>query len=245
MAASYEQYGISQDDVNNIPGYENLSEGQQIMALQNLGHLVLGRVEADAIQSYEREYRQGNFVTSFFRRFKMRWWREDYMDKHRQDAALLYKRDGGMNSDFLRNLVREFNNKGPEVIRETKGGRKILRVQWFNEKLITPEFDMAYPGTFNAVRNFNEAADKFAQVPRAWGQEGSTNDQAKWYEEYTKRYLRARDALMAKLDPHRTGLNQRLVDKVFEAGNLVEENQILHSHTGDADDEFKRIMNGR
>ncbi len=241
MAANFERYGISQDAINSIPDYANLSEGQQIMALQNLGQLVLKRVEQEAIQDYKSEYKQAGFFRGFFKRIRMRMWRGDFMDQYRRARATRFKRDGAMNTNFLQNLVHKFNNRGPEVTRETSGGQNILKVHWFSERLITPEFEAANPGTLAALRNFNQVADHFAQVPASWRRDG-TNDQAGWYKTYSERYIRARDALISKLDPQGIGLNQRLLDKVFEAGELVEENQTFTAHTGNADKEFIRLL---
>ena len=78
-------------------------------------------------------------------------------------------------------------------------------------------------------------------MPAGWRRDG-TNDQAGWYKTYSERYIRARDALISKLDPQGIGLNQRLLDKVFEAGELVEENQTFTAHTGNADKEFIRLL---
>ncbi len=51
----FSEFGISENDLENIEGFNNLSEGQKSLVLENLKQLILGRIQEESVKEYKED----------------------------------------------------------------------------------------------------------------------------------------------------------------------------------------------
>ncbi|KKL10942.1 hypothetical protein LCGC14_2550760 [marine sediment metagenome] len=60
-ARTFEDFGISQEELESIEGYRLLSEGQRLLVLEHLQQLTLGRIQDEAQVKYGKRTAEAKF----------------------------------------------------------------------------------------------------------------------------------------------------------------------------------------
>lgn len=168
--------GITEGDLERIPGFANLTEGQQLLTLKNLQSMVFDKVKDQARDTQAEEWKNTGWVKKTLQQI-WHWGTKPEKRVAELEKQLAKKQREGEGRDgrqflaenlvSLTDLVQVAAN-GPEVEVLPDGNIKINYVSKeglfgkVGEKTLTGE-------NLLALERYNKAADEFAKYPHEWG----------------------------------------------------------------------------
>lgn len=200
-----EFFGISEADLRHIEGFGELSEGQQLLVLENLKQLTLGRIKDEAVEEHQKGIKKfvikekdedGKNVERGAKGIK-----EYAKNSHKillntlsnvrkslfknfrivRNEQILVKdvAKGGMevHGDVLSHLVSGMNEVGLDVEKDKDGK---LNIGYFSQK----DFEDLNQGDRDKIDNLNKVANKFGKIPYEWSQESTASKSE--YKEFLK-----------------------------------------------------------
>lgn len=208
----FESIGLSVDFVRRtVPGFDALTEGQQLLLARQMRQVARGRVEEEAEEEVKREPETGESgteSTSKFIRAISSIWRSSRKESRkagaRKRAGESLKKDGETAyGPILAQMSQIMNNAEfpPEVVIDEKTGE--LRIQFLSEreyqKIRGNEESAKIEGSERlALERFNKAAAEFSKLPKAWsGEDAKLIDRGRYmlaerkYEQTKKRLEKA------------------------------------------------------
>lgn len=175
-----EKFGIDEEMIKSIPGFRNLSPGQQLLALKNLESMALEDVKKDASQLQKEEWAK----KSIWKRMGLSAITLGMSPDIRVaqiEKELAAKQRGGDANDPQRMKILAKNlaalgeltkvaKAGPEV--ETKANGE-LSIKYVSSKDVFGALDAKHLTGENlaTMERFNVAADTYAKFPHEWGYE--------------------------------------------------------------------------
>ncbi len=178
-----EEMNIKKEELESLDGFDKLSEGQQLLTLENLKQLTLGRIEEEASNEFKKEMGESKFLE--------RLWKS--VSKHYQLGKLQESKGedilkGGMevHQNTLKQLVAGLKEFGPEVEIKEDGS---LEIGFLN---VEEDLDKSKK---DKLKNFNKIANEFARTPEEW-KNSTSKTQRKKFEEVKEKYEQARQVAL-------------------------------------------------
>jgi hypothetical protein len=233
-----EEFDIYEHDLEKV-GLGNLSEGQQLLVLENLKQLTVGRIQEEAIDRTDEDTKVDTWIsgTNWIRKG----WRSASRKYQIAKTEKLTQKEimrGGMavHGEILKQLVEgALSSPEVEVIDRPEKKTPIIRVNFAGGKQFAdiPESERS------ALDAFNIAAHAFSEIPAEWRYTDSAKkkDHGK-YEEGERRYVEARDSLLRFLGG-RYGEEEALWT-INDLESKVRMTQFLQT-TADAEDQLRSI----
>lgn len=229
----FKEFNIQKEDLSQIEDFDKLSYGQQLLVLENLEQLTLGRVQEEAFTGYKKEVGESKFLGKVWKNITKKY---QIGKKEKEVAGDL--REGGfeIHKETLKQLVDGMKNFGVEVDVSEEG---ILEIQYASG------FTDLNDEEKGRVREFNILATKFSRMPAEWGYETATKDQQEKYKELKEvvdykmaeiTSLRTMDEL--KKEEYSDDYNP--TKYMYDLDSKISLNQFLNTHP-DAEQELQKI----
>ncbi|MBI3671428.1 hypothetical protein HY249_01380 [Candidatus Azambacteria bacterium] len=225
IEGAFSEFNISQKELNDLPGFSELSYGQRLLVAENLNQIKLGMIEEKAREAYGEEMKSSGFLGRMWKGISKK-----YQLAKQEKASLKEIEKGGVEvlGAALENLIKRAG-EGPGV-----------------EVLEDGEFEMQYAEGFDGITkerqeiidNFNEVATRFGKMPEEWRFDTASKENQEAYKDLLEEYEEARKGL---LDLHETrGTSMGAAIDVNRIDGMVKMNQFLNTHT-DVEEELKKI----
>lgn len=191
------EFGIELIDLKEA-GLGQLSEGRQLLVLENLRQLTIGRIQEEAIDRAGRDAKEGDKWVRGTNWIRKGWKSASrkYQIAKMEKATEAEIMRGGMavHGEILRQLV-EGALSGPEAEVDSDTGELQIHFAGGKQFADIPESER---GILDA---FNVAADAFSKIPAEWQYEDSAKKKDhKKYEEGERGYIKARNELLRFLN---------------------------------------------
>ncbi|MBA3046853.1 hypothetical protein KKC83_03575 [Patescibacteria group bacterium] len=175
----FDKLGIKKSDLENIEGFSGLSGGQQLLVLENLKQLNLGRIEEEAAVKYKKNTAESKFLGRIWKGISKKY---QIAKLEKNKAEEIVKGGAAIHRETLQQLVNGMKEFGPEV--EIKGGK--LEIQYASGfKDLTPEQQ-------KQVDEFNQVATEFSKIPYEWSLETANKKNREKSEDMKTRYEKAK-----------------------------------------------------
>ncbi|HMB65624.1 MAG TPA: hypothetical protein VKO42_02000, partial [Patescibacteria group bacterium] len=205
------EMNIKRDQLEDLDGFVDLSEGQQLLVLENLKQLTLGRIEDEASEEFKQDIKTSKFLGKLWKGITKHY----QLGKLQEDKGeqILY---GGMRTheQTLRQLVDGLEEFGPEV--EENNGN-------LNIKFLSMEEGLD-PRQYEKLNKFNNIANEFARIPEEWKHSNSKTKRNK-FEKIQEQYEKAKqEALNIKKElqgEQEAGLEMNRVEFQTYANQLL------------------------
>ncbi len=175
-----EKFGIDEEMIKSIPGFRNLSSGQQLLALKNLESMALEDVKKDAAVLQKEEWAKKSIWKRIGLSAITLGMSPDIRVAQIEKELAAKQREGDANDPkrikiLAKNLaalgeLTKVAKAGPEV--ETKANGE-LSIKYVSREDIFGHLDAGHltPENLAAMERFNAAADTYAKFPHEWGYE--------------------------------------------------------------------------
>lgn len=182
-----EKFGISWEELNALEGFSSLSIGRKYLLLENLDQITLGRIQEEAADVTEKDYRNAFWMKKIWKGFAKR----HEVAKHEKIKAAEFAQGGmKLHGDVLRQLVVAVGT-GPEADLNVETGELELR-------FFMPDKELSAEGRVLA-NVFNTAAAALAHIPYGWSFDEADKKQKAEYERAHGEYISARENLLRRL----------------------------------------------
>ncbi|MCK4539686.1 hypothetical protein KAU09_00855 [Candidatus Parcubacteria bacterium] len=255
---------INKKDLEGVKGFSALSEGRQLLVLENLKQISLGRIEREAISEQKKE--QKNFVgkKGKFWQIKNDWadtkehlkvfsqniWNNGIKNFAGKKVAELEKlkvedmEKGGMEvyGTILNQLVAGLTDEEgkmkediPEVEKiENKKGGYGLEVKYFAVSNEMSEKEK------ESVEKFNQSASEFSKIPDQWSDKTAKFSERRQYKKARKKYEKERNKII-EIKAEQSGDENALLE-MNEIDYKLQMNQFLNSYP-DVEEQIQSIKN--
>ncbi len=255
-----EKFGMDRESLEKIPGFSELSAGQQLLTLRNLESIALTDVKKGATEAQKQEFKDMSWWERI-RKNVLTFGMEADLRVAEIEKELAAKQRGGDADDLERTKTVAKNlasleeltkvaKHGPEV-KVNKDGT--LRINYVSNKDIFDddiESGLLTPENLAAKERFNAAADTYAKFPHEWGYETAKPGLLERFSqtrlEYTvarTEYDAARSNMLATYEAKFFG-QKNSVQLAMLAMNKVDEqmqlNQLFNTHP-DAEDALLKV----
>ncbi len=206
-----EKFNISLEDMKIVRGFNELSESQKFLVLENLKQITLGRTQDASRADYHEDLFNVGFLSRIWKGIT-----KQYQIAKKEKEELSEIKAGGieMHKDVLQQLVNGIEIFNTEVEMNEKGE---LEIQYASGLEHVHE---------SVVKKFNKVATKFSKTPHEWSYKNtaSSKDIEKW-SKVKEDYEKARGELMENM-LH----DENAEEKIFEIDRNVQFNQFLNTN---------------
>ena len=160
-----DEMNIKKEDLEKIEGFDELSPGQQLLALENLKQVTLKEIHGEGLAKSKEQITNAKFLGRIWKGISKKY----QIAKIEKSTAKEIK-EGGIkfHKKTLEQLSRGMKANGPEV--RMKGGH--LEIQY------APVF----------FKDFNETATKFSRIPDEWSKETASKEEQEKYKQAKEKY---------------------------------------------------------
>ncbi|MEA1962819.1 MAG: hypothetical protein U9M94_01110, partial [Patescibacteria group bacterium] len=256
---------INKKELQNIKGFSSLSEGQQLLVLENIKQVSIGRVSREAIAEQKKE--QKGFVSK-----KGKFWqiKNDWTDTKEHLKVFSqniwingFKNFAGKKVAELEKLKFEEMEKGGmkaygAIAKQLVGGmidketgktkKNIPEVEKIGKKSGGYELEIKYLAVSDDMdakqkkiaEKFNQSASEFSKIPDQWMDKTAKALEKKKYNNARKKYEKARSKVMKTESERFGGKNASL--EMNEIDYKLRMNQFLNSNP-DVEEQIQSIKN--
>jgi hypothetical protein len=198
------RFGLTPEDLEKVEGFEQLSFGQRLLALENLAQWLLDTTRTQASKEFEDKKKADldktimsgdgkiskavNWTGSLFKNIKHGLFKE-YKLVNLEKSTLNNIKSGEQKDEVMGALkvVVDGTKKGPEV---EVGENGDLEIQYFSKK----DFDETNltEAEKKIVDECNQAATEFSKIPVSWSYELTNTDNNKKYKKAKDDYEQKR-----------------------------------------------------
>ncbi|MDZ4221526.1 MAG: hypothetical protein U1C18_01480, partial [Patescibacteria group bacterium] len=218
-----------------VPHFNSLSQGKQLLVLENLQQLTLGRIQEEAQDKYRAGVQES--------KWRGRLWKgitKHFQVRKLEKATAQELQEGGIEAHktMLWELTR-LTQSMPEVEVQNDGTLAIGYAR---------EFESATPEQQEIVSAFNQVANKFARMPEEWSFSTASKKEQQQYMAAKQTYDEAKNKLLtARYEQILVGGDERAaealsMDYVNEAEFAVRMNQFLNTNP-DVEKQLQSIKN--
>lgn len=218
LKAKLESFGLTEQDLESIPGFNELSEGRKLLVLENLQQLTLGRIHEESQGKYQADVQQAGFFGKIWKGASKKW-----QIKSKEKATADELQTGGLEKHQtpLQQLTELAKNM-PEVDIQPDGKLSIR---------FAGDFENLTPEQQEIVDNFNRISNEFAQIPEEWSFATATKEEQAKYQAVKEVYDKARaDLLTLRKDYLGEAREGDALIYVNEAEAAMRFNQFLNTH---------------
>lgn len=217
--------GIKKEDLEKIEGFNSLTIGQQLLILENLKQLTLGRVQEEAHGKYQKEMAGSQWGGRMWKVITKKY---QIAKAEKEKAEEIYKGGIKIHKEVLQQLTNGMLGMGLEV-KEKDGKLEIQYAGGF--KNLTPEKQ-------KIVDEFNDAANLFGGMPDEWKYKAASKNEQKSYKEIENRYEKAKISLLT-LKKEKDGERGAAL-YINDIEGKIKINQFLNTHPG-VEEQLKNI----
>ncbi|PLX21905.1 hypothetical protein C0584_01040, partial [Candidatus Parcubacteria bacterium] len=233
IALIEENLGIKMEDLKKIEGFGELSEGQQILAMENMKQLLLGKVISESDAQYKEDQKNRGFLKkvwgAFSKHKKVADIKKDKLSEMRNKNLM----EGDREKDYenlLKQIVDVMRSSGPEV--ELVDGKTRMNFIGEQEGMTEEEKE--------AIKQFNIIASNFSKTSQDKSF-GSKHDR----EVYSMRQARFEKALQEMLTLMASkGSEVEAMQRISEIDKSVRMTQYFNANP-DVEDQIKNIKDGK
>jgi len=220
-----EKFNINQEELEQIEGFNNLSEGRQLLVLENLSQLTLGRIQEESSREYRENTAQSKFMGRLWQGIS-----NNYQIAKLEKATAEEIQKGGLEThkQVLEQLVKGALI-GPEVEKNPDGKLEIQLVSFSNFKDLAdsdPNFEKM---NRIGIEKFNHTAAEFSKMPYEWSLETATRKQRRQFEKLSEEYNTGREYIL-KLTERKTENPQESLLYMLGIDYTIKINQFLNTH---------------
>ena len=171
----FKNLSINEKELKNIKGFSDLSEGQQLLVLENLNQIKLGRIQEEAAVKYRKNTTEAKFLGRIWQGISKKY----QIAKLKKTTANEIEKGGiRAHQETLQQLVNGMREFGTEV--KIQNGK--LEIQYASDfKNLTPEQQ-------KQVDKFNQIATEYSKTPYEWSLETANKKDRKIYKEVKEKY---------------------------------------------------------
>ncbi|MBU1778361.1 hypothetical protein KJ992_01750 [Patescibacteria group bacterium] len=202
-------FGITAENLKDIEGFNNLSDGQQKLVIENLRQLKLAKIEIAAVKK-QKEVDKFKGEKKKFWQLKDEWtdtkkhllsiWRNSITKEGRviefKKETAEEEKTGGIDKHGtnLQSLVNEMKENGPEVevVKEVDGKEK-LEIQYIDKE---KDFENLTGIEKTQVNNFNKIATKYSKMPYEWSLKTADKDNRKKFGQSKEEFEGAKTEIL-------------------------------------------------
>ncbi len=202
------EFGIKSSELGGINGFEKLSLGQQLLVIENLRQLAVGRIEEEAERKVEKDRKESGFLGRIWKAVSKQY----QIAKAEKTTAEEIMHGGiGVHGKVLQQLVNGMLERGPEVSVGEDG--KTLELQFAKTSEHASEEDRG------KIEMFNRAANEYARIPYEWSLPTASEENRTRYEKAKGEYDIAREQLESVV-----GLRSESIPEAYLAMNDIDRN---------------------
>jgi hypothetical protein len=232
------EFNIAPEDLQKIEGFGNLSEGKQLLVLENLRQVTLGRTYEEANDTYKKQLEVEKENAKFYGKLWISF-REGIGGKlkHVSEAEKSKGKElkqGGLalHEEVLSELVeRVADKRAPDVVLDAKGEIEVL---FANSEGLRPVETAV-------VQGFNKAASTFSKIPYEWSLGTAGPIERKVYRDAQKIYDKEKRSLWNMQGERGTPKDELIQYMAGIEGNIMAE-RFISTHP-DAAKELSKIEN--
>ncbi|MFZ5390785.1 MAG: hypothetical protein ACOZAJ_00730, partial [Patescibacteria group bacterium] len=194
-------FNIKLEELNNLPGFTELSDGQKALLLENLKQTTLSKIKSEALDDYKKQTSESGFFTKVKRSLLKKY----YVAKEAK-AKSTESKSGGLTEHRadLEALITIIKNSGLDAAVGNNGQIEILYGGRAEEYTRTaPDGSLKELNAADQAKliNFNKAATVFSQIPYEWSLPEASHKEQKAFTKAKKDYEQAlADLLKLKKD---------------------------------------------
>lgn len=177
------EFNIIKEDLEKIEGFNKLSKGQQLLILENLRQLTLGRIQEEASEKYKKDTAETNFLGRIWQAVSKK-----YQIAKLEKTTAKEIQKGGINihKKVLQQLVKGIKETGLEVVEKDKE----LEIQYISglENLTEDEQ--------KKVEGFNKIATEYSKIPYEWSLGTATKKEQKEYKKLKQEYEKVKGDIL-------------------------------------------------
>ncbi|MDP3043436.1 MAG: hypothetical protein Q8N21_03460 [bacterium] len=206
------EFNINKEDLEQIENFNSLSEGQQLLILENLKQLTLGRIQEESAIKHKKNIAETKFLGRIWQGISKKYQIAKLEKENAEEIT-----QGGMKAHgiVLRQLANGLKEFGPEV--EIKDGK--LEIQFASE--LGPEHK-------EQLDEFNRIANGFSRMPYEWSLKTASRKEQAAYNRTEEQYEEA------KINIINIKIKNAENEEVFLSMNDIEAkiklNQFLNTH---------------
>ncbi len=260
----FEDLSINEKELNSTEGFNNLSEGQQLLILENLKQISLGRIKKEALS--EQKSKLKTFTSK-----KGKFWQLE------NDASDTYQHLKTLSQNIWINGIKNFaNNKVAKLEKlkvedMEKGGMEVygaileqliagmvdnkgivkedaLEIEKIENKKGGYELDVKYLAVLDdmnkkekkSVEKFNKSASEFSKIPDQWSDKTAKAGERLKYKNAKKRYEKSKNKII-NIKAKQSG-NQNAMLEMNDIDYRLKMNQSFNSHP-DVEEQIQNIKN--
>lgn len=210
-------FNISYEELGAIPEYVRLSPGQQLLILENLRQITLGRIQVEAATEYQEQTAQAGFLGRLWRKFSHNY---QLAKLQRQQAEKIM--GGGMekHKDIIIQLARGMDKFGPEASIEQGKLNIGFAPEWVGISGVDKK----------NVYDLNLAANEMARLPYEETIASARGDIRTQYLELKKRYDKYLEDYGQALAQRAGRSEEEALLAMNKIRNSVRLNQFFNSH---------------
>lgn len=215
VAKKLDEFNIG-EKIKNIEGFDKLTKGQQLLVLENLKQLTLGRIQEEAAEKYKTNTVEAKFLGRIWQNIT-----KNYQIAKLEKASAENIKKGGLevHGETLRQLTKGIKELGSDAVE--KNGKLEIRYAVGFKNLDKEEK--------TKVNYFNESANEFCRVPYEWSLETADKGQQKKYKETKERYEFSRN-LILNLKKEKGGSEKDAALYMNDIDSKINYNRFLNNH---------------
>ncbi|HXK38430.1 MAG TPA: hypothetical protein VJ579_05185 [Candidatus Paceibacterota bacterium] len=156
--------GVSFEELQTIPGFTDLSEGQQLLMLKNYSTALVGKVKREAKKEADAAWGKRSFLGKVGLSMITMGLAKNVAEQTRQrDIARKLSSGDHLVASERKAMLEAFAKvaaEGPEVVKEEDGS---LRMNYLSTERWKDD-----PEKLAVIEAYNAAASKFAKIPKQW-----------------------------------------------------------------------------
>jgi len=226
--ASFDQFGLSKENLASVPGFAELSKEQQQMVAGRLQKLTLERIKADAGDTYREQSGEGNVMQRVWHGINKTY---KVASLEKTGAENIMK--GGLESHgvLLEKLVAGAE-KGPQVRKNIAGNLELD---------FKPEFKNLNASQKNTVERFSANANELAKIPQSWGQESASKEEKRRFNDATEMF-EANKKNLIKLKLEEIGSDEaKTLEYIRSVEEAVQMNRFMNTNP-ELEEELQNIQ---
>lgn len=222
-----EEFGISKERIDTLPGFSNLKEPQKRLVIENLRTAKLGMIQNGADAAFKEQNAEANFVGRIWNGLSKGW----KMSKFEQQTKEQIDK-GGIDTygETLTHLIKSAEN-GPGV--EYINGEPVMQ--------FVPEFEGLEPQQAEKIKHFNDIANTYSKIPDEWGYESASKRERKQFEAAKKAYSEAKKDIIELNLIETDGNKQAAREFAFSIDEQVQMSRFLGADVG-AETPISRLL---
>ena len=251
-------FNISAAELAELEGWDELTEGQRLLVLENLRQIMLGMIQEEGISGHRQNMdKKDETVARWYKIYQGEWWKDRekniknvpknvknawkslfkqyYVGKFRSQSAEQVLA-GGMaaHGELLKELTRHAQESGLGV---EVGADGALEIQYMDAD------EALDPAERRSIEAFNDAATAWSRTPHAWSERFATKEERAKFAAAREAYGEAKRNVIATMN--RVSGNEKQANLEFlEIERKIEMNRLMNTNP-DVEAELQKVTSSK